>query len=160
MSLKSTMCFFYLLLFFTLFTVHACQLSSSPSRDPVPLIRNIRIIFLIQTKKHATPECMLKNIYQWKIPHTWRISVAAGGRSKIYICVWLWGSTMPGIYSLSVICGPVKIPRPQCTEEYFRIIRMTTRREGEKSYRSDVYRIFKYNQHGQGDNQERRREKL
>jgi hypothetical protein len=39
-------------------------------------------------------------------------------------------------------------PSSQCTEEYFRIIRMTTSREGEKSYRSEVYRIFKYNQHG------------
>jgi hypothetical protein len=68
---------------------------------------------------------------------------------------------MPGIYFLSVIWGPVNFPpSSQCTEEYFRIIRMTTRREGEKSYRSEVYRIFKYNQHGMGDNQERRREKV
>jgi hypothetical protein len=37
--------------------------------------------------------------------------------------------------------------------------RVTTRREGEKSYRSDVHCIFKYNPHGPDDNQERRREK-
>jgi hypothetical protein len=50
-------------------------------------------------------------------------------------------------------------PSSQCTEEYFRIIRMTTRREGEKRYRSDLHRIFMYNQHGPGDYQERRRRK-
>jgi hypothetical protein len=69
---------------------------------------------------------------------------------------------MPGIYFLSVIWGPVNFPpSSQCTEEYFRIIRMawvTTKREGGESYRSDVHRFFKYNQHGPGDNQERRRE--